>query len=100
MTRGSRATPRSGAGRQPDAAALALAASTGGALVDTGGRLAVMAAGRGPDAGDVLAGRATVVESFRTIGGVPVLNAAGLSALELAALLPTVAAETRPVVVR
>lgn len=89
-----------GLARWLDGTALALAASTEGALVDTGGRLAAMAAGRGPDAGDVLAGRATVVESFRTLGGVPVVNATPLSASGLAALLPPVAAETGAVVVR
>jgi len=94
------ATPVAGPVRWLDAAALALAASTGSALIDTGGRLATMAAGRGPDAGDVLAGRAAVVESFRMLGGVPVVNATPLSASGLAALLPPVAAETGAVVVR
>ena len=99
MRREELATPVAGPVRWLDAAALALAASTGSALIDTGGRLATMAAGRGPDAGDVLAGRAAVVESFRMLGGVPVVNATPLAS-GLAALLPPVAAETGAVVVR
>jgi hypothetical protein len=56
--------------------ALALAAALDAVLLDTRGALR-WAAGRGPDGRDVLAGRATVVEALRTVGGVPVVGWGG-----------------------
>lgn len=78
--------------------ALGLAAALAGGLLDTTG--AVAAAGRGPDGRDVLAGRATVVEAFRTRADVPVVEAGGsLTAVERAVLARRVECEVGSVVV-
>jgi hypothetical protein len=82
------------------ARALALAAALDGVVLDTDGRLAVTAAGRGPDARDVLAGRATVVEAFRTRAGVPVVGWGGpLTRVERAVLAHRAEREVGTVVV-
>lgn len=86
--------------RAVDLLAIALAAALDTALVDTSGRLAATADGRGPDGRDVLAGRAAVVESFRTFGGVPVVDGSGLAPAARTALVRAVAAETGLVIVR
>lgn len=86
--------------RAVDRLALALAAVLDAALVDTTGRLAAAADGRGPDGSDVLAGRAAAVESFRTLAGVPVVDGRGPAPAEHPALVRAVAAETGIVVVR
>lgn len=83
-----------------DVAALALATTLDAALVDTAGRLVAAADGRGPDGRDVLADRAAVVESFRTLAGVPVIDGSGLSPGERPALVRAVAAEAGVAVVR
>lgn len=80
------------------APALGLAGAIGGGLLDTTG--AVTAAGRGPDGRDVLAGRATVVEAFRTRAGVPVVASGGpLTAVGRAVLARRVECEAGSVVV-
>ena len=80
------------------APALGLAATLGGGLLDTTG--AVAGAGRGPDGRDVLAGRATVIEAFRTRAGVPVVTSDGsLTAVERAVLARRVECEAGSVMV-
>jgi hypothetical protein len=86
--------------RAVDLQALALATALDAVLVDTSGRLVAAADGRGPDGRDVLAGRATVVESFRTFGGVPVVDGSGLEPVARPALVRAVAAETGLVIIR
>lgn len=89
-----------GRNRAVDLLALALAAALDAALVDTAGRLVAVANGHGPDGRDVLAGRAAVVEAFRTLAGVPVVDGLGLSPVESPVLIQAVAAEAGLVVVR
>lgn len=84
------------------ATALDLAAALGGAVLDAAGRVAAAGspAGRGPDARDVLAGRATVTESFRTLAGVPVVGWGGpLTQVERVVLARRVECELGAVVV-
>lgn len=79
---------------------LALARSLDGVVLDTTGRLASSAAGRGPDGRDVLAGRATVGEAFRTRETVPVVGWGGaLAPVERAILARRVEHEAGTVVV-
>lgn len=89
-----------GRNRAVDLLTLALAAALDAALVDTAGRLVTVADGRGPDGRDVLAGRAAVVESFRTLAGVPVVDGGELAPVESPVLVQAVAAEAGLVVVR
>ncbi|WP_276259189.1 hypothetical protein [Haloglomus litoreum] len=79
---------------------LALAAALDGVVLDATGLVAVTAAGRGPDGSDVLAGRATVVEAFRSREGVPVVGWGGpLTRVERAVLARRIEREAGAVVV-
>lgn len=82
------------------ARALDLATALDGVVLDATGRVAAAAAGRGPDARDVLAGRATVTEALRTRGGVPVVGWGGvLTRIERAVLVRRIEREAGTVVV-